>query len=237
MDSTILKVKVWVSAGETRIYVETFRGEYEMRRGDKRGIRHEGCRYVSGNSWHPKGSQDGDLTAEEWKMARAIAFNRESKQWADYYVPRYDDILRPPVVIAPVEPAAVIAPVQAVEQRKVLALTVGSSTAIGAFTIITERGDMKHERDQVLVCIDCGYVPEDDENTGGWYSSYAEPTATEQQSPEYQRLIAQVDSDRAYEQRQYQIIADRRQHELDAIRAEGREPTLFEDLFAGTSDN
>jgi len=34
----------------------------------------EGCRYLTGNRWHAPKSVEGDLTKEEWKMARAQAY-------------------------------------------------------------------------------------------------------------------------------------------------------------------
>ncbi len=56
-------VKVWrnPTKTETRIYVQMSDGR-------------EGCRYITGNPWHPRGEIEGDLTAGEWKAARRAAF-------------------------------------------------------------------------------------------------------------------------------------------------------------------
>lgn len=58
----IKDVRVWKNPAKTecRIYVHTVDGR-------------EGCKYITGNPWHPRGSIDGDLTSEEWKAARKVA--------------------------------------------------------------------------------------------------------------------------------------------------------------------
>jgi hypothetical protein len=58
----IKDVRVWKNPTKTecRIYVHTADGR-------------EGCKYITGNPWNPKGSIDGDLTSEEWKAARKVA--------------------------------------------------------------------------------------------------------------------------------------------------------------------
>lgn len=73
MNTKITRIKVWVEKGETRIYVNTSEG-------------HDGCRYVTGNKWHTKGSTDGTVTAEEWKEARALACT--AGKWSSWYAPR-----------------------------------------------------------------------------------------------------------------------------------------------------
>ena len=109
---------------------------------------------------------------------------------------------------------------------------------IGSLAIITERLDRMHEKDRVLVCIACGYVPGDgEERDGGWYCNYAEPNDAEKATQEYQDIAAKIAADRAYEQSRKKLMDDRRQADLNAIRAEGREPTFWEDMTAGTSDN
>ena len=60
MDTVIANVRVWKDKAEARIYVRTT---------DKR----EGCLYLTGNRWHPRGSLDGNLTEDDWKEARRIA--------------------------------------------------------------------------------------------------------------------------------------------------------------------
>ena len=124
--------------------------------------------------------------------------------------------------------------------RPVIKTCISSSKErIGSLAIIHDIRDSMHERDQVLVCIDCGYVGgnDDDERDGGWYTNYAEPNDAEKATAQYRELTAQVAIDRAREQQSKKLMDDRRQADLAAIRAEGREPTFFEDLFAGTSDN
>ncbi len=59
---TIKDVKVWKNEEKTevRIYIHTTDGR-------------EGCKYLTGNRWHKKGSLEGDLTAEEYAEAKRIA--------------------------------------------------------------------------------------------------------------------------------------------------------------------
>ena len=58
----IKSVRIWRNAErtETRIYIHTT---------DNR----EGCKYLSGNPWHPKGELEGQLTKAEYAEARALA--------------------------------------------------------------------------------------------------------------------------------------------------------------------
>ncbi len=115
--------------------------------------------------------------------------------------------------------------------RPVVATHVsGTREPIGAFVIAD---------DHILVCIESGYVESDpeDERESGWYASYAEPTADEMQTAAYQTIAQTLADDQARDQRIRAQYEARRQADLDAIRAEGREPTRFEDLFAGASDN
>lgn len=73
---TIKDVKVWHNGHslpqmrEWRVYVHTTDGR-------------EGCRYVTGNKWQPKGSVDGKLTEDEWKISREIAYY--DSQWHTVY--------------------------------------------------------------------------------------------------------------------------------------------------------
>jgi hypothetical protein len=55
-------VKIWKNPAktETRVYVHA---------GDGR----EGCKYLTGNHFHPRGEVEGELTPQEWTEARRIA--------------------------------------------------------------------------------------------------------------------------------------------------------------------
>lgn len=66
-------IKVWTNprdGKECRIYVRTTDGR-------------EGCRYLTGNSYHAPKTNDGQLTAEEWKEARRLAY--DGKSWNTLY--------------------------------------------------------------------------------------------------------------------------------------------------------
>jgi hypothetical protein len=56
------RVKPWHDASGTdrRIYVQMWDGR-------------EGCLYLSGNLWYPRGHRAGDLTSAEWEAARAAS--------------------------------------------------------------------------------------------------------------------------------------------------------------------
>lgn len=77
----IKSVKVWKSSKkEARIYVHTT---------DSR----EGCKYLSGNPWHAKGSIDGNLTDEEWAEAKKLAVwenDSGNRVWHTVNVAPYD---------------------------------------------------------------------------------------------------------------------------------------------------
>lgn len=68
----IKDVKVWTSPDkkEYRIYVHSTDGR-------------EGCKYLTGNRWNPKGTVTGNLTSDEWKAARELAV--WDKQWHTVY--------------------------------------------------------------------------------------------------------------------------------------------------------
>ena len=110
-----------------------------------------------------------------------------------------------------------------------------SSSRLGEISRVKE----PDERERILTCIDCKYAsPDYDENfEGGYFCKWAEPTDEERATETYQRIKKNLEDEQAYEQRQQEIIEERRQADLKAIRAEGREPTFLEEFFAGTSDN
>lgn len=87
----IIRIKVWNNQSRTeyRIYVEASDGR-------------EGCRYLTGNSWHKKGSQEGDLTAAEWAEANRIGKDAQNV-WHTWYAPAAS-------AVAPATPAAPASP-------------------------------------------------------------------------------------------------------------------------------
>ena len=93
----------------------------------------------------------------------------------------------------------------------------------------------------------------DGEDTG-WYSEVTEPTEAQMQTARYMTMYSQIQRDREYEARQQQIIEDRRNADLAKWEQERQTPEyqaekkrleeesdidldLFNELFAGTSDN
>lgn len=127
-----------------------------------------------------------------------------------------------------------------VDTNRPIVATVHGAHKVGEPVILREL-DKATQRtaERVLICIGSHYRPRDYEGNedGGDYSDLAEPSDAERASDAFSAIQAQVNERHAYDQRQRQIIADRRQAKLDAIRAEGREPSFFEDMFAGTSDD
>lgn len=72
------------------------------------------------------------------------------------------------------------------------------------------------------------------------FCRFVEPTEAETQTPEYQQCAEWMQSAlkrQADEQESQKRDEARREAELKAIRESGREPDLFDDIFAGTSDN
>lgn len=68
-------IKVWCDATKKdhRVYVHTIDGR-------------EGCRYITGNQYHAPKSVDGQLTDEEWKEARRLAYYND--RWnTTYFTP------------------------------------------------------------------------------------------------------------------------------------------------------
>jgi hypothetical protein len=68
----VKSIRVWRSEKkEVRIYVKMDDGR-------------EGCRYLTGNPWYAPKSVDGNLTAEEWKEARAIGYSESNHCWNNF---------------------------------------------------------------------------------------------------------------------------------------------------------
>ena len=71
MASKLIKsVKRYTKESEVRVYVDAVNG-------------HRGCKYITGNRWEPKGTIDGNLTAEEWAEAKAISYY--AGKWETHY--------------------------------------------------------------------------------------------------------------------------------------------------------
>lgn len=104
---------------------------------------------------------------------------------------------------------------------------------IGEFVIL--RDSTTHTQ-RVLVCIGGGKRWDDELGSTESYADLAEPNEVEQATADYQRLAAEVATANTHEATMVDRHHARRDADLHAVRDEGREPTLFEDLFAGTSD-
>ena len=120
--------------------------------------------------------------------------------------------------------------------RKVVEVgTFSSSMTPGEVGIITS----KNGPDRVLTCLTCEFVraPRDmGQDDDGYVIELAEPIDEEKATEAYQRAAKKVADDIACEKERQERFEHRRQAELDAIRARGEEPDLFDEIFAGTSD-
>ncbi len=120
--------------------------------------------------------------------------------------------------------------------RPVVATCVESQRErVGALAIVR----MADRRERVLVCIRSTYESADMsyDDEAGYYTDYAEPSETEQQSAEYQRLSAQIAAHVAEDAAYRAAQEARAAAHLAKMRASGGEPDVFDELFAGTSDN
>jgi hypothetical protein len=109
------------------------------------------------------------------------------------------------------------------------------SMSLGEIGIIGSK-----DQQRILVCLSCEFIraPRDmTQDEDGYYIKLAEPTDEEKKTEAYLQAAKKVAGDIAYEQRELERFEARRQAELDAIRASGREPDIFEDIFAGTSED
>lgn len=119
------------------------------------------------------------------------------------------------------------------------AVTSGRESA-GTFVIVTSNAD---RFGRVLVAVSSHYRQPDyeDNEDGGWYTEYREPTEDERTSARYQELAAKIaaerESEAAADARYQQQREARRQRELETIRENGDEPDWLDELFAGGSDN
>jgi hypothetical protein len=112
-----------------------------------------------------------------------------------------------------------------------------SSMTPGEIVIIGSKLDLDQ---RVLTCLACDFIraPRDmGQDDDGYYCTLAEPTDEEKATEAYQRAAKKVADDLADEQEKRQRLEARRQADLDAIRASGREPDFLDEFFAGTNDN
>jgi hypothetical protein len=128
------------------------------------------------------------------------------------------------------------------ERREAFKLASANRTVVkeGMFRYSLSLGEIITLERRVLTCVSCEFIKafedmgqEDD----SYFCRLAEPTQEEKETQEYKSAAKKVADDLAYEQREQQRFEARRQAELDAIRATGREPDLFEEIFAGTSED
>jgi len=201
MDTMIIKISIWknVDKTETRYYVDAFRNEYEKQRGELVAVIHHGCLYKTGNSWHAKGSKDGDLTAEEWQAARDLG---TSTSWVAYFHPRYNDIVRGGTDYRPFDEAKAEAAALAARQaerakrdpRLDTALDVAGYAPVNSFMTVTK----KDNTEVVMVVLDTYEYAEQaeqsssDRRQSGWYMRCGEPTEVERASPQYIALAQQI---------------------------------------------
>jgi len=201
MDTMIIKISIWknVDKTETRYYVDAFRNEYEKQRGELVAVIHHGCLYKTGNSWHAKGSKDGDLTAEEWQAARDLG---TSTSWVAYFHPRYNDIVRGGTDYRPFDEAKAEAAALAERQaerakrdsRLDTALDVAGYSPVGSFVTVTN----KDNTETVMIVLDTYEFaeeyeqPSSDRRQSGWYMRCGEPTEVERASPQYIALFQQI---------------------------------------------
>lgn len=131
--------------------------------------------------------------------------------------------------------AAEKAAASAVDRNRPVVAQCDGTHRIGELVIL--RDSATHTQ-RVLVCIGIEPVRDDEYGTSGaWLSNLAEPNDTEQATADYQRLAAKVDAENAQEQAQMEQQRTRHEAARQASLADGHEPTLLDDLFAGEEDH
>jgi len=202
MNTMIIKSKIWKNAdkSETRYFVEAFRGEYEKKRGELVAVIHHGTFFKNGNTWNKAGTYDGDLTAEEWQLAKEIG--NTPGTWTAFFHPRYNDIVRGGTDYRPFDEAKKEASALAERQaarakrdpRLDTALDVAGYGAIGSFVTVTN----KDNTETVMIVLDTYEFAEEDEQSSsdrrqsGWYMRCVEPNELEKQRSDYVKLAAKV---------------------------------------------
>jgi len=241
MDTMIIKSKIWKNAdkSETRYFVEAFRGEYEKKRGELVAVIHHGTFFKNGNTWNKAGTYDGNLTAEEWQLAKEIG--NTPGTWTAFFHPRYNDIVRGGTDYRPFDEAkkeaSALAERQAVrakrDPRLDTALDVAGYGAIGSFLKVT---DTYNNIVNILIVLDTYEFAEEDEQSSsdrrqsGWYMRCVEPNETEKKLPEYIALAEK-------------LVAKEKHHidiQVRSERIQTNEPDeeLFNQLFGnGELDN
>lgn len=175
-------------------------------------------------------------TPEEAEKLEALRSQAHQKQEAP----------QPPATEVTQEP--VTPPTPPAPKREPSCYTIGEKEPAGIFQIVGKRP----EEQEVLVTLHAStWMPADYENNqdAGWYTDWYEPTEEEKQQPEYQRLAAIVTEQQAKEAAERQEQRERYEREREALRQSrtpedyqeaakgGIDLDLWDDLFAGTSDN
>ena len=202
MDTLIIKKKIWKNADktETRYFVEAFRGEYEKQRGELVAVIHHGTFFKNGNTWNKAGTYDGNLTAEEWQLAKEIG--NTPGTWTAFFHPRYNDIVRGGTDYRPFDEAKAEAAALAERQaerakrdsRLDTALDVAGYSPVGSFVTVTN----KDNTETVMIVLDTYEFAEEDEQSSsdrrqsGWYMRCVEPNELEKQRSDYVKLAAKV---------------------------------------------
>ena len=202
MDTLIIKSKIWKNADktETRYFVEAFRGEYEKQRGELVAVIHHGTFFKNGNMWNKAGTYDGNLTAEEWQLAKEIG--NTPGTWTAFFHPRYNDIVRGGTDYRPFDEAKKEA--EALAQRQAerakrdprldTALDVAGYSPVGSFVTVTNEDNTE----TVMIVLDTYEFAEEDEQSSsdrrqsGWYMRCVEPNELEKQRSDYVKLAAKV---------------------------------------------
>lgn len=105
------------------------------------------------------------------------------------------------------------------------------SNGVGSFVMFPDEA-------RVLLCISSEYVPAEEDygqDDSGYYQKFALPTPEEEATQEYQAAKTAMDAEIGLKFERQKQFEHRRQTELNAIRASGRDPDWYEELFAGTN--
>jgi len=258
MDTMIIKISIWknVDKTETRYYVDAFRNEYEKQRGSDVAVIHHGCLYKMGNSWHAKGSKDGDLTAEEWQAARDLG---TPTSWVAYYHPRYNDIVRGGTDYRPFDEAKAEAAALAARQAERANRDPRLDTAIDVAGYAPVNSFVKRDNTEIVMVVLDRYEfvesyeqSSSDRRQSGWYMQCVEPTEDEKLSPQYialtQQIIEKQARDAKYKADQNALAVEQfgvrtprtpeywQQRRLPKEQQDLPDNELFNDLFKGDAE-
>lgn len=177
-------------------------------------------------------------TPEEAEKLEALRSNAQTEQPEP--APMETSVVTVPAPATPVPPAA--------PKREPVCYTTGGSYRAGEISIV----GIRPEEQRVLIALEKSTWVHEDAESGpdpisGWVTDWYEPTADEQQTPDYQRLSAKLAQDQAEEEAKREEIRQRSERERAAIthtpeeyesaKEAGIDLDLWDDLFAGSSDN